>query len=250
MGLWADAPVRARSFVFWLSRAMLFLNVLAAGLPAAAQERDQHGQASAPSQAITFDIPAQPLASALQTFGRSTQIGLFYESSLMIDRRSSSVRGDLTPEAALRLLLKGTGFTIASFSRGTITILPPAATSAAELAQIKRQTSAFTPYLALLQLSLRSVFCQQPDLRADTEELLVRLRIGPSGAVSFAELLSSTGSPQHDLAYLAALRTLSVGEPPPAAMPQPVTLMILPRDQRQVAECAAPATRSPSVAND
>ncbi|WKA26113.1 STN domain-containing protein [Bradyrhizobium roseum] len=233
-----------------MSRATLLLGVLAVSMPAAAQERSQHGQASAPSQAITFDIPAQPLASALQSFGRLTQLELFYESSLMIDRRSSLVRGDLAPDAALRLLLKGTGFTIASFSRGTITILPPMPTSAAELAQIKRKAGAFTPYLALLQLGLRSVFCRQPDLLVEKEELLVRLRIGPSGVVSFAELLSSTGSPQHDLAYLSALRSLSVGEPPPAAMPQPVTLMILPRDQRQVAECAAPGTRSPSVAHD
>lgn len=204
-----------------------------------AQNDAGHASVGAPQGVIDFDIPAQPLAAALQTFADVAQIDLFYESSRTLGRLSSRVHGAFAPEAALRQLLKGTGFTIASLNQGAITVLPPGQPpDAVELVQVKSRVAAFTPYFALLQGSLRAAFCRTEELQTEDAELLVRLWISSTGAVASAELLSSTGSEPRDKAYVAALLGIVTGKPPPAAMPQPVTLMMLPRGQREAAACA------------
>ena len=85
---------------------------------------------------VAFDIPAQPLASALQAFGAMTQIELFYESDLVMGRRSFPLRAEMRVESALGLLLKGTGLATASFSRDTITIVTSRAAKCASVPAI------------------------------------------------------------------------------------------------------------------
>jgi hypothetical protein len=50
-------------------------------------------------------------------------------------------------------------------------------------------------------------------------------------------LLNSTGNRARAHAFADALRTIQVGEPPPIGMPQPVTMVVLPRSLGD-AECA------------
>jgi hypothetical protein len=92
-----------------------------------------------PGAKLQFDMPMQPLASALSAFGVTTRLELFYESTLIESHRSPSIRGVFSPDVALRLLLEGTGLSVASFEPGTMTILPPPPQpgSGTELAKIK-----------------------------------------------------------------------------------------------------------------
>lgn len=198
---------------------------------------------------IAFDIPPQPLASALKAYGAVASVELFFETGLTVGRVSAPVRGVLTRNAALRMMLAGTGLAAESFDPGTVTILPARGRGGpVDLTPVKARAVAFTPYFALLQTSLRSSLCQIPATRTDPSELRVRLWIAPSGAVMRTELLSSTGNEDRDRAYVDALRTLAIGEPPPPSMPQPVTLMILPRTSAEAAEClAAAGPASPSM---
>ncbi len=225
---WGRALVVAASFL------------LAMENPTAAQQADLGGE-------LEFDIPSQPLASALKAYSVTTRLELFYESTLTDGRRSSPLRGAFTPEAALRRLLAGTAFTVASFGRGTITILPPLRQEARgeELAAIKSKAAEYTPYFARIQEAIRSAFCQTPATQVDASELIVRLWIGASGAIARAELVLSTDADGREQAYAAALRTLVIGEPPPQGMPQPVTLMVLPRASRTAAECPQPDASRP-----
>lgn len=186
-----------------------------------------------------FDIPAQPLASSLKAYSAVTNLELYYESNMVDGYRSPSIRGSLSPDTALRRLLEGTGFSIASFEPGTMTILPPRQPAKGrDLAEIKSKAAEFTPYFALIQAGLRAIFCQTPAVQTDTAELIVRLWISPSGAVARANILSTTGSGEHHLAYVAALRKLVIDQAPPKGMPQPVTLMVLPRTSPTAAECS------------
>jgi hypothetical protein len=204
-----------------------------------------------PSLRSSFDIPSQPLSTALETFAAMTQIELFYQSELVTGRRSSSVRGELVADAAIAVLLKGTGLSAMSFDHGTITILPAAnPANAVELSQIKARAMEFKPYLAAVQYSLNAAVCRMPAIQTDPAELLARLWIAPSGVVSRAELLSSTGTQERDHAYGVALATLAIAASPPAAMPQPITLMILPRQSRELAGCAGNDPDSPSAARE
>jgi iron complex outermembrane receptor protein len=59
--------------------------------------------------ALTADIPAQPLAQALEAFARQTGLQLVYVSEVVHDQRSRAVSSGLSASNALGRLLEGTG---------------------------------------------------------------------------------------------------------------------------------------------
>src|SRR6202012_2199872 len=67
-------------------------------------------QALTSNAEIQFDIPSQPLASALRVYGRTTGVELFYDGSLSIGQRSNGIKGTFAPMLALKTLLRGTGY--------------------------------------------------------------------------------------------------------------------------------------------
>jgi hemoglobin/transferrin/lactoferrin receptor protein len=110
-----------------------------------------------------FNIPAQPLISALNQFGRQSglQVALPAEASQGV--RSNAVVGNFTPDQALAQLLRGTGVSYRITSQGTAIIgggpstdisnagAPPAADGSLVLDPIKvtanrSMTSGDTPY--------------------------------------------------------------------------------------------------------
>jgi len=58
---------------------------------------------------VAFNIPAQSLASALNAYSITTHYEVVYNGQLAVGRQSAAVKGNFTPEAALQLLLEGTG---------------------------------------------------------------------------------------------------------------------------------------------
>src|SRR5450631_3534956 len=66
--------------------------------------------AEAPEPAVlTADIPAQPLAQALEAFARQTGLQLVYVSEVVRDQRSHAVPSGLGAPNALGRMLEGTG---------------------------------------------------------------------------------------------------------------------------------------------
>ncbi|MDF5954665.1 secretin and TonB N-terminal domain-containing protein [Pseudomonas aeruginosa] len=63
----------------------------------------------AEAQKIQFDIGAQSLPSALRQFGQQSQLQVLYSADEVQGLRSNPVRGQLSVEAALAELLRGTG---------------------------------------------------------------------------------------------------------------------------------------------
>ncbi|OCP00457.1 MULTISPECIES: TonB-dependent receptor [unclassified Ensifer] len=80
------------------------------------------------SNARTFNIPSQPLASALNAFGRQAGLQVTLAAATSQGLRSTAVSGTLNPEQALALLLSGTGI---SYRISGGTALVGSATSAA-----------------------------------------------------------------------------------------------------------------------
>jgi hypothetical protein len=226
-------PFSRVSAALWLAITVAWLAI------SAFAEVPSHQPAETSGATIMFDIPAQPLASALKAYAAAASIQLFYDTDLMLRRQSSSVDGLLTPDAALHTLLQGTGLSAVSFDRGTVTILAgPGRAVPVDLEPAKVRAIPFMPYFALMQSGLRSALCRSPATRLDPSERRIRLWITSSGTVARAELLTPTGSAERDRAYVDALQTLSIDEPPPASMPQPITLAILPRTSPDAAECS------------
>jgi hypothetical protein len=200
---------------------------------------------------VMLDIPSQALDVALKAFGVATQVALFYETGVVSGRRSFPVHGEYPVDAALRVMLKGTGLSSTSFDRGTITILAPALSDvASHLKRTKAGLVEFSSYLALVQQSLDQAFCRAPVAATDPDDFVARVWISPAGDVQRAELLPGTGIDARDRVYMSALTRLSIGAPPPAAMPQPINLMLMPKKSQGSSACMMQGTESRSAAHE
>ncbi|MEG5263644.1 TonB-dependent siderophore receptor [Pseudomonas sp. JDS28PS106] len=66
-------------------------------------------QGDALANDVEFDIPAQPLNSAVRELGRQTSLQVLYNPEDLEGKRATAVRGKLTPEQAVERLLKSSG---------------------------------------------------------------------------------------------------------------------------------------------
>lgn len=82
---------------------------VALALGTASVHAQQNTANKAVETALSFDIPAQPLASALNRFGDITGFQLVYAASLAENKRSVAVAGSLKARDALARMLAGTG---------------------------------------------------------------------------------------------------------------------------------------------
>lgn len=189
---------------------------------------DRHDGAADPAKPIVFDLPAQPLASALESYSIASGWQVIYNASLAIGRRSNDVKGDFTPDAALRRLLAGTGL-IPRFKAadGVLLVPDPAATLAPDEIADNIDPS-LRDYYGRIQTGLKRAFCASPQIRAGSYRISFGFWIGSSGTVTRMALLGSTGRADIDESFDRAVRSLSVGAAPPAGFTQPVVLLVTP----------------------
>lgn len=206
-----DAPQPAQPRSAWLCRALL-IAATAIGLP---------HNASARSQTFDFNIPAQPLAAALERYSQITGRDALYNSNLTAGLRSAEVRGSLSPDMALSLLLAGTGLNARAVTSTSFALYRVATPSA--------PSPAVQTFYGRLQTSLRSTLCADPFARPGGYRLAVRLWLGRSGRVVKHERLGSTGADDTDTTIDRRLSQLAIGAPPPPDLAQPVTVIIRPQ---------------------
>ncbi|WP_092305690.1 TonB-dependent siderophore receptor [Pseudomonas sp. NFIX28] len=84
------------------------------------------------AQEVAFNIPAQPLAAALQAFGQQANLQVLYSPDDIQGKRSNRLSGKQDPARAIAELLKGTGVAY-SLQDSSVTILSPGAAGALEL---------------------------------------------------------------------------------------------------------------------
>jgi len=75
-------------------------------------------------QGHDFDIPAQPLSSALELFSRQAGVQILFPYDRTAARRSDAIRGRMTAEAALLRLLAGSGLEVVTRTADRVTIRP------------------------------------------------------------------------------------------------------------------------------
>ncbi|MBI1753042.1 MAG: TonB-dependent siderophore receptor [Acidobacteria bacterium] len=90
-------------------------------------------------QALSVDLPAQPLGRALEALGRLTGLRVVAVPGLLEGRTAPALKAVLTAEAAFRQLLKGSGLE-ARIEGGAASILPAA--GEAVLAEVRVKSSA------------------------------------------------------------------------------------------------------------
>lgn len=117
-----------------LGRALLASSALTLGLLAPQLARAQAApQAAAPgaAQSMSFSIPAQPLANAIDAFIRVTGWQVGYSSALADGLFSKPVNGAHAPLEALRIMLAGTGIGVSATGPRTATLVAPPSRSGA-----------------------------------------------------------------------------------------------------------------------
>ncbi|MET0879200.1 MAG: STN domain-containing protein, partial [Tardiphaga sp.] len=118
----AVAPRLTLPRASWLGRAvalMAALFTLAAIVTATAAGDNR--PAPAP---LSFNIPRQPLAAALQAYSTVTGAQLLYESSAATGRVSTAVEGTFSRDHALRMLLTDTDLKVNYTRANSITLAP------------------------------------------------------------------------------------------------------------------------------
>jgi len=75
-----------------------------------------------PARMVTFDIPAQPLPSALTMFARQARVQVLFPSALIATRRASGLKGIMSPQIALSRLIAGSGLIVAQDDGQTVVL--------------------------------------------------------------------------------------------------------------------------------
>ena len=179
-----------------------------------------------------FDIPAQPLETALAAYVAVTGVETIYDSELIGARRSTAVKGVLASDIALRVLLEGTGLSEISAGNAFAVVDAPRGQHYGGA-----RLSEFGPYYSHLQDGFARVFCRHAETVPGNFRAIVRFSIGSSGELRNVRLLNSTGDLRRDSIVTDELHNVIV-DPPPARMPQPVTMMVAPRAAARTGDCA------------
>jgi hypothetical protein len=208
--------------------------LLALGLMVGARGQSSSQGVAALDRPISLDIPAQPLASALESYTALTGLQALYDSELATSRRSTAVKGLLMPDVALRVLLEGTGLTVLS-TTNAFAIVPVPSTRQDN----SKSLADHMPYLAIVQHDIERAFCRLPETMPGNYRVALRFDIGAAGNVLHPQLLSSTGDPRRDGLIADVLRDLSIEKAPPPGMSQPVTMIVTPRPPAQTGDCGS-----------
>ncbi len=178
-------------------------------------------------ETMTFNIPAQSLAEALETYGNITGWEVLYNSNLAVGRRSGAVQGRFTPPGALQILLAGTGL-VARYTDVNSFVLVPAARSAIRSGQTVSSPARWN-YYGRIQDSLRTALCRNDAAQPGHYRIAAQFWIGTTGDVARYQRLGSTGRPETDSRIDRALSSLRIGAPPPVGFAEPVTILVVPQ---------------------
>lgn len=185
---------------------------------------------------MRFDLPAQPLESALAAFGSLTGYSVLVASTVTQGRQAAAVHGDFVPSEALRRLLTDTRLSVRYSGRSAFTLVPESpgdeagsAPTASREETGRDSLSGRPPYAAALQAAITGALCRaHPDMFG-RYRTAIQLWVDPDGRVRQVRLLESSGMKERDVIVLRELRKLVIDVPPPPGRSLPVTVLLSPR---------------------
>jgi hypothetical protein len=192
----------------------------------------------APAGTIHFELPAEPLDQALDSYGHVARLGVLIDSNLLDGRTSAAVSGDYSPREALQRLLAGTGLqanftganaavvvrsSVPQSSPQTADTVPSPSIPAADIDGVDDNAA----YATLVQSHLTQALCQSPETRPGNYRMVVQLLIDAAGTVTDSRTVGSD-DPVRKAAVARIARGLMLGEKPPAGLQQPITILLRP----------------------
>lgn len=221
----------------------VLLVLLCAPIPTAFGAPPDDADAQAAEGIIEFDIPAQPLASALQHYALISRRPALFSSEMVAGRYSRALRGRYSPEAALHRLLERTGLAAQQGVGGSANafVLKAIAPEAAS----RPAPGLDFAYGAHVQAGVWAALCADARTAPGSYRALLRFHVDGDGRLREPRLLTSTGSAARDTAVLRRLAQVRVDRSPPRNLPQPLTMILLPDDERDAdgvaSQCGASA---------
>lgn len=185
-----------------------------------------------------FDLPSQPLASALRVYASTVRRPSVSRSEMVAGRTSSALHGRYSAEAALALLLAGTGLAVETVDSGGIQALVLVAAPMAALA-LRPSGLSLGDYAGLLQAGVWAGFCEDARTAPGAYRALLRFQVDGAGQVQRPRLLGPSGDAMRDTALLEVLQRVRMAQAPPPDFPQPVTLLIEPHRAHGGPRCTA-----------
>jgi hypothetical protein len=199
--------------------------------------------------AIHFDLPAQPLADALDAYERLTRLSVMAQTRLLAGRTGAAVNGDYSSHEALQRLLAGTGLD-ANFtdldeavivpspsSQPSPPTVPPLTVAASDIDGVM-DAGDFRAYAAMVQTRLTDALCASPQTRPGSYRLVAQLRIDASGSIVASKVVASTGLPSRDAAIASAMQAMTLDSAPPAGLPEPLTILLRPHGAGIDTDCS------------
>lgn len=208
--------------------------------------------AGAPAGPIHLELPAQPLAQALQTYSRATNVAVIALDRELAGHLSAPVDGDYAPQEALQHLLAGTGFEAEFTGADAALVIPMTSASqpspsqspwkaiAASAIDGASGDEAYRTYAALIQTRLTEALCESPQTRPGTYRLVAQLRLDAAGSVVDSRVAGSTGLATRDAAIEQAMRAMTLDWAPPPGLPEPITILLHPDGNGVHTHCPQP----------
>lgn len=215
--------------------------LLAAALALVCAAKAAQLDASSTSQPILFDIPAQPLVSALHAFGRRVGVQVLYESRAAVGRSSEAVQGRFTPDEALKRLLAGTDLEIRHARVDAVTLVPltppeadlppisPLTDVDLSIGELRVRATAkpndlerLSEYSEIVRAEIQRALLKNARTASGNYRAVVDLWIDPARTIRKAALLHPTGEDERDMAITKTLEGLTISRPTPADAPQPI----------------------------
>lgn len=204
------------------------------------------GPASDKAKLFLFNIPAQPLQSALIAFAGIVGTQIIYDSKLARNARARAVVGLFTADTALRLMIEGTEFTIVS-AGPDVALVPlaeiragrwPGESSNGETTLVldtlyvavpsgAEERPDFSDYGQLVRAAIRRTLTYRPETARRIYNARFEIWIDPKGAVGEARLTRSSGGAGMDTALKQVIKQIVVDRPPPRGMPQPIYITVI-----------------------
>jgi hypothetical protein len=192
-----------------------------------------------------YEIPAQSLTAALASYARVSGVDILYENALGSGRTSSAVNGRMSPQAALRILLAGTGlsarFTGPKAAIVYLTASPSSPTAEPgrvpglrlDMAEVRAPVTIGTPdrsgyqrYAQAVLNDIRAILSEDPELRGQAFRLRLALTISAAGRIENVALLQVSGDRSRD-AHIRHVLTGHAVAPPPNGLAEALRFEVI-----------------------
>lgn len=179
---------------------------------------------SALSGVRSYDIQAQALVAALGEFADQTGMAALVDAEVARHKTSSTVKGRLMPQDALRILLAGTGLSFRRVNEAAFAVGPNTSEPATEASPEIRGNSMHSAYFARIQGQTERTLCQHSDIHVGMGRSVVQVWIGPAGAVDAVHVVTLLDDERRVALSERIMRTRVA--PPPVGLPQPITMIL------------------------